>query len=279
MSETHVTPKKEETNDSPNTQNATLDEHKFNERVITAETRKLARYTAALFYATCVLGLGTIGAVAVGIWQGTITRDALSDQRRYDSVQIRNDSIRRVGDSVATIKQDTFQRATLDSTGTQIAIAKETMQKQLRAYMSIDPYILGTIIQGKIPRISLHLVNLGLTPAYKSSIWCVCRLDSAPRYQFHDTTTPKIAYFGYVPPRKGENQIRYEPTFDRNHIASTDTAAFKKGQLAIYYFGEMRYRDAFDVPHLTEFRFAIEWDEETNNLGAPHPTEEGNEAN
>jgi hypothetical protein len=266
MSDSPVTsPPQRKGNNATENQNTALNANNTNESIVATETRKLASYTAALFYATCVLCLGTLAAVGIGIWQGTITRDALKEQYVSDSIRSMKDNARDTRDSIHTV-------ATLDSTGRQIGISRETMQRSLRAYILLE--IPTVKVSGDTGADVMTLAeNHGETPTDSTSYWIavntgpestinfiqketIFRIGPIQKSIFATTGTPLTRHFSIPGPQRWRDAISRSPLF---------------------VWGQINYKDVFGFWHHTSFRYEMIWDGAT--FSSYHVCSDGNESN
>lgn len=182
---------------------------------------RLARYTGWLVIVTAGLFIVTAFLAYFGFRQVQITIDAVTEQAH-------------------------FARATLDSTHSQLEIARTTMTAELRAYLCISFDRSKTDENQGAP--IFQIINSGLTPAYRVSYWL--------NYRFADVTSHE--------PFQEKPLVPQRTTFFT--IASRDTylvvvpkignfEEFRNGLKASYYWGVVQYEDVFGHHHSTHFRF------------------------
>ena len=123
--------------------------------------------------------------------------------------------------------------------------------RQLRAYLGAKH---PERTQLEIADAVVRITNFGQTPAYGVVVWADLRpmADDALDFQLH----------GPVEEREG---IVINPTDMHEYVArleapltEADRKAIREGTRGFYYWGEVRYLDAFNEPHATKFR--MRWD-------------------
>ncbi|MFI5200987.1 MAG: hypothetical protein ACHQNE_01190 [Candidatus Kapaibacterium sp.] len=143
-------------------------------------TKRMSIATVWLAVGTGLLALFTIKLSCDSGQELSLARISDSTASVRDSVTSVRDSIREIKDSLRTDAQDTFQRRTLDSTGKQLDIARNTMTSQLRAYLIVDndpkPDTAYARIDTTKPIIWAQYIikNVGQTPAYSVQCWMLC---------------------------------------------------------------------------------------------------------
>lgn len=136
----------------------------------------------------------------------------------------------------------------------QLALLSDTNQRQLRAYVSV-----GGIARTKDPgelkgagfAVLVEVKNDGQTPAYDLVQWAKIEVREFPLIggmAIHCLENPG---FGVIPPH---TKTMAFPTFKRDLSPLEEQAVLENGK-AIYVYGEVSYRDAFDRKHLTQFRY------------------------
>ena len=129
--------------------------------------------------------------------------------------------------------------------------AEDTAQRQLRAYVSIN-------LDGKMFLDSDGLLNApfitknnGVTPAN----FMLCSLHIG---LFHFPLDTELDPPEYPPTSSNSSlfpgeQVRQYATLPRA-LSQAETLAIKNGEIAIYVWGEVRYKDAFNKQRSTQFR-------------------------
>jgi hypothetical protein len=167
---------------------------------------------------------------------------------------------------VARIQADTA-RATL------IAM-QDTAQRQLRAYIRLNtnntPSITGEF--------NVHSVieNSGQTPAYAVQTWTSVEVFANPLPEGHQFNTAPEVFSGarfVVNP----DSVHSSWSFRNNNVPLTneEIAAIGDEYLTLYYWGEVRYLDAFGASHWSKFRLA--WTDRPVHGGWRY-CDEGNDA-
>ena len=138
---------------------------------------------------------------------------------------------------------------TLKATWAAVNVAKDTAQRQLRAYVGITSGGAG-IEQGKF-KATLTLSNRGQTPAFNVHGAGIARFGAAYDAAWED----EFKSFGistYLPP-SGEIQLVVTEKID----VLNEAAASIDGGGTIFISGRMDYRDAFGVDRWITFRFTV----------------------
>jgi len=166
-------------------------------------------------------------------------------------------------------------------TAYQAWIAKDTMRRQLRAYLSVTtsgpPGVFAGLKPGSPghpnPLAVLFIKNSGQTPAYEVSSWIAIDVKEYPLKTPLPTApiTQKLART-IIAPGDATSLI----TKAGRPLVSDEESDIRQGKKAIYVCGEVKYRDAFGRRQFVRFRFF-------NQLWLERPTsfeadEEGNEA-
>lgn len=135
----------------------------------------------------------------------------------------------------------------------------ENAKRQLRAYVCVTKGVVTQFGPDKTPGVIIQVKNTGQTPAYDVMQWTCLDLDDFPR------TKPFIDDWNWgshkstLGPGEGMSAIiSLDEPLTQNHVD-----VIREGNAAIWAFGELRYTDAFDVPHTTQFRLVY-----GGNLGA-----------
>ncbi len=149
--------------------------------------------------------------------------------------------------------QDSFQRHTLDSTGRQIAIARETMEKSLRAYVFVKPD------SAKLPKdimFRLDMINSGQTPAseiFDSPYLFAANPKDTLLKTFHHFKLPRKSYLSLFRDAYFQADIRFSDV--RVKYPKSFISAFNKGDAVIYVGGTVHYKDVFGNSHHTDYLF------------------------
>lgn len=142
----------------------------------------------------------------------------------------------------------------------QVEISRDAEQRQLRAYVFIGPPRQAPEFgDGTIPiRGLLSLKNGGQTPAYNLTDWSVVVVSGYPRPSASDFTfvddrllSPRV-----LNPQTDMGLVFHQTT----PLTTNELTEFKAGSKAIYVYGEIKYMDAFKVPHISRYRLVISKD-------------------
>jgi hypothetical protein len=203
-----------------------------------------------------------VGAVQIGFFyrQLKLIRESLDDAK------IAADAAKESAD-VAKIQAETA-RATL-------ATMQDTAQRQLRAYIRLNtnntPSITGEFLVHSL------IENSGQTPAYDVQSWTFVEVFANPLpegHQFH--AAPEVIPGTRFVVNPDSVHSTWSPRNGNVPLTDEDIAAITDEYLTLYYWGEVRYRDAFNASHWSRFR--LSW---TNRpiYGGWRYCEEGNDAN
>lgn len=153
---------------------------------------------------------------------------------------------------------------------------KESSERQLRAYFHVSQ--IGNFPQeNPRPLCTFELKNVGQTPAYSATIKIKACIrphplpeNSLPGYESDDINT-----MGVISPTVDLNiSIRPVETLTPDQLARLTTDG---GNLALYVFGELAYRDAFHKDRRHKFMLFSEG--ENAKMGRLVYSSDGNEAN
>jgi hypothetical protein len=152
--------------------------------------------------------------------------------------------------------------------------ADKTSKRQLRAYVCIragrhpEPNAVGDryVITAKV-------VNTGATPAFDVQVWSefqVIAVGDAGTYRFRQAPRRiDSAKFSIFPGSKKHRTGSSVP------IRAEQGFAIERGDLRLYFWGEVRYRDIFKKSHCTRFRLYFHIEE---GMGSWRYCDEGNGA-
>lgn len=128
--------------------------------------------------------------------------------------------------------------------------AKDTDRRQLRAYVSLERTgpIPNSINPG-LPAFQIKIKNSGRTPAYSVKSWSGIGIHELPLIE-KLRPMPSVAETDVVLGAEGESVL---PIRRQRPFRPEDMATVKAGTHAIYVFGKVEYRDAFEKPHYTNF--------------------------
>jgi hypothetical protein len=142
------------------------------------------------------------------------------------------------------------------------ATARDTAERQLRAYLQFSPYVNNSVwfntvhlAEGRI-----YIKNSGQTPAYEVKT-DVAMLPAAfpPPKTLPDFIPQVEPYLFVIHPGEGYN-IKMATN---RHLTQDEVDQLIPGtNLRLYLYGEVRYRDAFGKDRYTRFRMMTERDVE-----------------
>jgi hypothetical protein len=133
---------------------------------------------------------------------------------------------------------------------------KDTVQHQLRAYVSVSVESHPDTQSNQPLTAILILKNSGLTPAYVVSVWARMGLRPYPG-EDKDFERLSIIYahgrFIFDPREK----YRISPEEDKITLTDQDRTGIVEGGDGLYVWGEITYEDAFKCKWLRKFRLII----------------------
>jgi hypothetical protein len=138
----------------------------------------------------------------------------------------------------------------------QVIISRNAARRQLRAYVFLDPDKEFSFVRKPSTtatvEVEIHVKNLGTTPAHELFVESWMTVDAWPM--------PKE--FAFVGP-SGEGPVNHSviPPGGVAHFHvgtarpfnAAELAAIEKGDLCLYIYGSIKYRDAFNRRHWTNF--------------------------
>ena len=160
-----------------------------------------------------------------------VTHEALLDQRRYDSLQL--------------VKTDS-----------QLAIARNTMISQLRAYLTIGPNENPDTTYANIDSVKpvvwaqYAIKNVGQTPAYNVQYWMNCDVKPSNATIGQFDTSEKLPLMG---PPMAPGDRAFPKNFKR--MSWKDLLNIYARKLCFYVWGKITYTDAFGIRHCRDYMF------------------------
>lgn len=127
---------------------------------------------------------------------------------------------------------------------------QESSERQLRAYVFVAAARIENYGVGQVPRAKLTIRNSGQTPAVRLINRASLGFDTFP-----PNVTPPMEK-GDAPPSRPlppGSEFLVQPSLGRA-LNSDDVEGLKAGSVALYVTGTIQYHDAFDQPHVTEYR-------------------------
>lgn len=142
----------------------------------------------------------------------------------------------------------------------QIDLTRASAEMQLRAYVSLETQIAPSITKYGLEA-TLNVINYGQTPASDVQTWSMLQVVAAEFSGFTEAIRWTQPEFINAPEIiHGDKHAIFPRSSEYLHkhaIALTDreSANLKDGNFARFYFwGEVRYRDAFNQPRRSRFR-------------------------
>jgi len=134
-----------------------------------------------------------------------------------------------------------------------VTVTRDSAERQLRAYVTISGCGISDLKTTKGPiKATLTMKNVGQTPAYDVVHPSAIGIHSFPRTDFpappQDLPLSKQVL--------GPNGIAYKFHTYRV-LTDEENDGITAGKMAIYVFGEVRYRDVFGNSHTTKYRYMI----------------------
>lgn len=129
-----------------------------------------------------------------------------------------------------------------------VSTMKDTAERQLRAYLVVE----NAQIIPNPQRINIIIRNTGQTPAFDVQHWGSASMKAFPLSTTEDFPAPSGLLFmskNTVGPGITVHKYIVIPLF-----SAIDTAELVSGQKAIYVWGDVTYRDAFNVIRHTRYR-------------------------
>lgn len=130
-------------------------------------------------------------------------------------------------------------------------IARESSERQLRAYVGVVDFGIRDISPGKHPFFSVKYENAGQTPA--GELICRSRLEytsqDPTKVRFKAAPPGRTSKFNLAPGGHGWSQIRTSAP-----LSQSDYDKLKSGQTTYVFAGYIIYRDAFGIRRFTLFR-------------------------
>ena len=147
-------------------------------------------------------------------------------------------------------------------------------ERELRAYVSVPGAGIGNFGASKRVQAKLHVRNCGQTPAYDLSLITTLGIRKLPRHDFEPSQKIEgLVSKGTV----GPGDFVEVPQEMETALTPEICERIQRREIAIFFFGKITYRDAFEKQRFTNFRYIAEpTDSDTLNLT---PTEDGNDSN
>jgi hypothetical protein len=131
------------------------------------------------------------------------------------------------------------------------AIAEASERRQLRAYVFIEDSELRKFGSTEAPEGDVIIKNYGRTPASAMTVWVAVKgADDFTKVSFPRAPADlPITRMAFGP----GGEMHWPAPFSRA-LNQAEIDSIKQGKGALFIYGEIRYRDAFDCSHFTKFR-------------------------
>jgi len=147
---------------------------------------------------------------------------------------------------------------TLRAIHDQTLLSRNTARRQLRAYIVVKSVRVEVDSPDGAPKGTTRVIpgvtffNAGQTPAYRLSHFQSMHIDSLHlRPVFPEAANPAWRTIAVLGPRvEHPNNLRVA-----TNLTSEQTALLQRGDLYVYFWGEIRYRDIFGAARRTPFAF------------------------
>jgi hypothetical protein len=150
----------------------------------------------------------------------------------------------------STVNAALAAKNSADAANAAVALAKDTAEKQLRAYVGIDkPRVLGMTVGNK-PIVLVTVKNCGQTPAYNVRGWHKYIFGPVPL----DLEFPEGRSGGVTTLHAGQTvEFRSEMPVLTEELLTAFGTSGDQG-IALWVYGKISYDDAFGAPHISNFR-------------------------
>jgi hypothetical protein len=169
-------------------------------------------------------------------------------------------------------------RRQADAAETQIAVAKDTELRQLRAYLSVTGVVITDLEKGKRPVAQITIKNAGQTPANHVRRWAdPIMMDKIPAPNYVPVVMPTYPENSGTPVAPGGSL--YITAFFDKELTDLEINAIKSKRYAMYVKGIVTYLDIFNVKRTTQFYVSFGGPGTgINAAGAMALMDEGNES-
>jgi len=135
----------------------------------------------------------------------------------------------------------------------QLTLARESSERQLRAYVTLKDAICHALVVGKKVTVHLPMKNSGQTPAYAVRIWVnveILKISSdpdlaGPSHKDEDEESAGVVSSGLE---------LHTPASSDDPLSQEDFDAIERGEKAVYVHGRIDYIDVFKRACFTDFR-------------------------
>jgi hypothetical protein len=211
---------------------------------------------------TAILAIGTVVLGCAAIWSDVLISGQLTEMRN-------------AGEDTRRAVEATNRLA--DTARDQVNIAKDTEQRQLRAY--VFPTVSIANVNGDVskietttPKIEMIIKNFGLTPAYEIDIMGLARLYEFPAsISIHYERVGTRKSVNLAPGATDPAPIAIENV--NGPLTKDQKLALINKSAAIYLIGEILYRDAFSKLWCTKFSYYVGGDAGFYGIGMADASE------
>lgn len=143
-------------------------------------------------------------------------------------------------------------RATVKAMERQEATAKDTAERQLRAYVNIDTGKLEGLASGAFPEAVVTVSNSGQTPAYNVTVVGGIAL-GASFPTLPSPVPPPVVTAATISPGASVAHVVRTP----RALTTSDLTNLREGSRTLYVYGEIHYHDIYTKQRKTTYRLLI----------------------
>jgi hypothetical protein len=141
-----------------------------------------------------------------------------------------------------------LQKIVLDWEAKPIGPTESEINRQ-RAYVLVEASEIRYLAQQRPVEVWISLKNNGLTPAFELERWATIFATKFPNTKF------ERAIFGSARSVLGPSgAVDFGPIRMSRDLTFAESEEVAKGTMAIYVYGEIRYRDIYQITRCTNFR-------------------------
>ena len=182
-----------------------------------------------------------------------------------------------IGIFIVTYSLAQYTKKLWDSTNKIVKEAKESSERELRAYISVMVKTIPIIGEGQDPQVIFAAKNVGKTPAYDTELSVAFGITSFPFIQSELDYIDKGLF-----PNQGAITLAPDCELAVTHFSghalnAKDMKDLTHSKTAVLFLrGTVTYTDAFDNPCFTRFSFSY-GDDFSIRMGGMLATQKGNE--
>jgi hypothetical protein len=137
----------------------------------------------------------------------------------------------------------------------QASVSRDTEERQLRAYVGVVPGAVENFGEPTKLVIRMSRKNYGATPAYEVGFSSTNVIISPLNAVLPDVATPCVSpnYSGLVTMFPGTELPLTTNVVGADKISVNDINSVKIGAAALYFWGDVCYKDTFGKPHYTKY--------------------------